>query len=141
MQAINKIDVQWQEDGSAVLLARVCADDATGAATGVPGEGNWIKQADLTSIGIKVFDLSGTTPDTATVDTTQTISDVIVDTPVTTSTLWTKDYTGFNYKARLPYGYFPTANRVYRIEIRFVTTGDSRWTCVWEGPAFGVKGS
>lgn len=139
MNAITKIIAEFQEDGTAVVLARVCADDGTGAATGVDGEGNWIKVADLTSITRTVYDLTlGTT---IAGPTTLTLADVIFDTPVTSRTLWTLDFVGWNLKDRLPATSFPTGGNRYLVEYLFVTTGSSKWALQAEGIASPVKGS
>lgn len=143
MNAIDKITAQWQEDGSATLLARVTARDGTGAATGVPGEGNWIKQADLSTITCKVFDRTPgyATPDTAIATPTVTISSAIQDTPVTSDAIWTVDLVGYNFLFDVAGTNFPTGGHTYRVELYFTTTGSKTWTIAYEGVAVPVVGS
>ncbi len=141
MTTLDKITIAWQEDGSATALARVCARDATGAWTGVPGEGNWIKQADLASITAKVFDRNGTTPDTPITTPTVTISSAIQDTPVTDKKIWDLDDTGYNFLFDLAGTNFPTGSHKYLVELYFATTGGSTWCLAYEGIASPVVGS
>lgn len=141
MTNLEKIKVVWQEDGSATCLARVCARDATGAATGVSGEGNWIKQADLSSITCKIFDRSSATPDTATSSPAVTISTSIIDTPVTDGKIWTVDSTGYNFLFDVAPTAFTTSGHKYLVEFYFTTTGGTKWTIPFEGIAMTVVGS
>ena len=131
--------VVWREDGGCTLLARVTARDATGAYTGVRGEGNWIKQADLaaqgTGITCAVFDRSSATPDTAVTTPTVTITSAIQDTPVTNGYVWDVDDVGYNFLLDLAGTLFPTGGKLYRVEITFTTTRSTVWTDIWEGPA------
>lgn len=132
--SINK--AEWHEDGGCTLLARVCARDATGAATGVRGEGRWLKQADLSSISYSVFDRSSSTPETATSGPTSlTISTVIQDTPVTNGEIWDVDEVGYNFVADMAGTLFPTGGHQYSVEVTFTTTGGTTWTEEWKGPA------
>lgn len=140
MTNLDKITVGWQEDGSATCLARVCARDATGAATGVDGEGKWIKQADLSTITCKVFDRTAgyATPDTAISSPTVTISSAIIDTPVTATTIWDVDSTGYNFLFDMAATSFPTGGHKYLVEFAFVTTGSTKWILAYEGIASPV---
>lgn len=137
----NPIQVTWNEDGSATVLGRVTARDGSGTATGVRGEGNWLQQADLSSITCSVFDLSSETPDTAIATPTITISSVIVDSPVSTTVLWTEDTTGYNFIVDLAASNFPTGNNVYRVEFKFTTTGSAVFWGIYEGRAVPVRTS
>lgn len=136
---LSPFKVIWREDGGCTLLARVTARDGTGAWTGVRGEGNWVKQADLaaqgTGITCSVFDRSAATPDTATATPTVTITSAIQDTPVTNGYLWDVDDVGWNFLFDLAGTNFPTGGKLYRIEVTFTTTGSVSWTDIWEGPA------
>ena len=141
MSAVDRIQVVWQEDGSATVLARVCARDATGAATGISSEGNWIKRADLTSIACNVFDNTSATPDTAIATPSVTISSAIQDTPVTDGIIWSIDTTGYNFIFDMAATCFPTGGHEYQIEFPFVTTGGGKWTLVYIGPASPIRSS
>lgn len=145
MTTLGKISVSWQEDGSATVLARITARDGTGAYTGVRGEGNWVKQADLSAVTYKVFDTSDTwpTPTTATSSGTVTISTSIIDTPVTDGHIWDvdDDTVGYNFLLDLPGSCFPTGDHRYLVEVYFTSTGGSTWAVQWEGVAAALNGS
>lgn len=81
------------------LLARVCSDDATGAASPVDKDGKLLQQADISSISIKAFTAGTTTQ----VGSTQTpaASDVISNTLQTTG-IWEELPRGGNFKYTLP---------------------------------------
>ncbi len=140
MTTLDKITITWQEDGSATALARVCARDATGAAIGVLGEGNWIKQADLSTITCKVFDRSGATPDIATAAPAVSIPSVILDAPVTNGLIWDVDNVGYNFLCDLAGTNFPTGGHKYLVAFYFTTTGGSTWAIQYEGIASPVAG-
>lgn len=141
MSRVQDFPVEFREDGTALCLARVTADDATGSATGISGEGYWIKQADLYSITCAVYDESSSTPDTAIATPTITISSVIIDTPVTDGILWTVDRTGYNFKCRMAASSFPNGNHKYRIEFKFTTTGSYVFWVNYTGTAKAVRTS
>lgn len=121
----------WQQNGTCILLGRITAADGTGAATGGAGEGNWIKQADISAITCKVFDrsVSGSTPTTVSITTA-----AILDTPVTSSVLWTQDAVGYNFEFTLPATAFPSAHS-YQVEVKITTTGGAVAYGKWEGSA------
>jgi hypothetical protein len=127
MSAAQVWQAKVNEDGTATLLGRVTARDGTG--TSVTGEGKCLKQADLSSITAKVFDLhDGTTTYTATL----TISSVVFDS-LQVDAIWNlaADSNGYNFLADLPTTAFPTGGRTYRAEAKFTTTGGTvgwgRW--------------
>jgi hypothetical protein len=126
----------WRNDGSATLLGRVTARNGTGAATGVAGEGNYIKQADVSAIAANAFDMSAA-PDTA--SALAIAVSAILDTPITTSVLWTADKTGYNFLFDIPPGTFANGNHTYRIEIKITLTGGAVLWGVFEGPALKVQ--
>ena len=133
--AVNTIQVKWQEDGSATCLGRLVAEDGTGAWTGIIGEGNWLKQADLSTITCAVFDLDSATPTVATVTPTVTISSAIQDTPVTDGKIWDLDDVGYNFKHGLASTVFPTGGNRYRVEYKITTTGSAVGWAKFEGVA------
>lgn len=110
--------VIWQEDGTATVLARFAGRQGSGAATGVAGEGKWVRQVDLLSITVRVFD--ETTGEEIT-DGAQTvaIADVILDVPVTSTELWTADTVGYNFLHDLAAEYFPDGGHHYRAEYKY----------------------
>lgn len=133
--------VTWREDGSATVLGRLTARNGTGAATGVAGEGNWLKQADVSTITCAVYDLDSATPSTAISTPTVTVSSAVLDTPVTTTVLWTVDTTGYNFIHDLAATAFPTGSRRYSVEYKVTLTGGAVLWGVYEGQARPVRTS
>lgn len=133
--------VDWQEDGSATVLGRITARNGSGSATGVNGEGNWLEQADISTITCKIFDLDGEDPDTPTETPTVTVADVVLDTPVTSNAIWTKDSTGYNFLHDLAASYFATGGNRYRIEYKVTLTGGTVFHGTYEGQARSIRGS
>lgn len=132
------VRVWWREDGTATCLARVTARDASGAATGVSGEGKWIMQADVSTITCAVYDRNSTTPDTAIATPTVTISSAILDIPVTNGQIWPIDSTGYNFIYDMLPAHFPTGDRTYRVEFKLTTTGGAVAWLLYEGIAESV---
>jgi hypothetical protein len=123
---------RWQEDGTAIVKARVAAHDGTGKSTGIPGEGYFLKQADLSTITCLVYDVTGA----ANVATPSvTISSAISDTPITTQALWRKGNPGYNFSHTLAASNFPTGGSTYRVEYKFTTTGSTVFWLKIEGVA------
>jgi hypothetical protein len=141
MSSPTIIACEFWEDGAATCLARVTADDASGSATGISGEGKWIRQADLSSISCAVFDESSSTPDTAIATPSIVVSSVIIDTPVTDGVLWDVDPIGYNFKCVMAAASFPTGSHIYRIEFKFTTTGSAVFWVVFRGSAKPVRTS
>lgn len=133
--------VQWNEDGSATALGRITARNGSGAATGKDGEGNFLQQADVTSIAAKVFDLDSETPNTPTDTETLTVSSVVLDTVVTTNVIWTKDSIGYNFLHDLSHTYFPEGGRRYRVEYKVVLADDQQFHGSYSGPASPIRSS
>jgi hypothetical protein len=111
-------EVQWREDGSATALARLTARHGTGTATGINGEGKWVKRADLASVSYRVFNETTNAEVTAGAQSL-TVADVVVDTPVTSQEIWTQDTTGYNFLHDLPPTSFPDGGHIYRVEYKF----------------------
>jgi hypothetical protein len=147
MTAPTKISVTWREDGTATVLGRLVSRSGSGSATGVAGEGNFVQQADLSSITCAVFDLSGGTPDTSIATPTITVSTDVLDTVVTTTVIWTADgtgsaaVTGYNFLVDLAASNFPKGGHVYSVEFTITATGGGVSKAVYEGPARAVRGS
>lgn len=136
--SVNTIQVTWREDGSATCLGRLTAEDGTGEWTGVNGEGNFLKQADISTITCAVFDLDSSTPTTAASTPTVTISSAIQDPPVTDGKIWDVDDIGYNFKHTLASTVFTTGGHRYRVEYKTTLTGGSVGWAVFEGQAEGV---
>lgn len=133
--------VEWSEDGDATALGRITARNGSGAATGVDGEGNWLQQADVSTITCKVFDLNSATPDTPIATPTVTVSTSVLDTPATTNVIWTKDSTGYNFLHDLAASNFPTGEHWYRVEYTVTLSGGAVFHGVYEGPARSIRSS
>lgn len=133
--------VSWNEDGDATVLGRITARDGSGSATGKNGEGNWLQQADVSSITRNVFDLDGGTPNTATDSDSLTVATVVLDTPITTNVIWTLDTTGYNFLDDVPAARFPTGGRRYRIEYVVTLAGGAVFHGNYEGQAKPIRSS
>ena len=128
--------VNWKEDSTAEVLARVTARNGSGSATGVNGEGNWLQQADISSIACNVYNLTsdpdGDSPNNI---GPLTVSSVIVDTPVTSQAAWTIDTVGYNFIHTIAGTVFPTGGSIYRVEYLFTLSGGATFFEYFEGPA------
>lgn len=137
--------VNWKEDGDCTVLGRVTARNGSGAATGIDGEGNFVQQADVSSILFKIFDLDSDDPTTATngsgAGESLTVSSIILDTVVTTNVIWTKDETGYNFLHDIAASYFPHPNREYEVEYKFTLSGGAIFHGVYTGLTIPVRGS
>jgi len=92
------------EDSQPHLLSRFTKSNGVNA-----------QQADVASIALKVFDLDSDTPNTATVTRALTVASVVFDTLQTS--LWTRDSTGYNFKAQLASTDLPDGARRYLVEV------------------------
>lgn len=133
--------VHWHEDSSATVLGRITARNGSGAKTGVDGEGKWLQQADISAITCKVFALDGSTPNTPSATPTVTVSSDVLDTPVATDTIWTKDDVGYNFIHDLASTLFATGGHRYRIEYKVTLSGGAVFHGVYEGTAQPIRGS
>lgn len=132
---MTQFHVSWNEDGSATVVARLTARAGTGTATGVSGEGNWIKQADLTSITCAVYDLNSSTPGTAITSPTVTVATAVQDSPVTNGAIWPLDQTGWNFYHDLAETNFPTSDHRYRVVYTVTPTAGGVFWGAFEGIA------
>lgn len=133
------IEVVWNEDATNTVIGRITARDGTGTATGVAGEGKWLKQADISTITCKVIDEE---TETTIITPTVTISSAVIDTPVTATTIWTADgtdnVTGYNFMFDIPPTGFPTGGKIVRAEFKVTTTGSAVHWLRYRGPVSGV---
>lgn len=136
-----EFQIEWAEDGSADVLARITARDATGEATGVAGEGRWLKVADISTITCKVFNIDSSTPDTAIATPTVDKTTDVLDTPVTTDEIWTKDSVGYNFLHSLAASNFPEGSKVFSVEYEVTLTGGGKFHGVFSGPARPIRTS
>lgn len=135
---VETIQVKWREDGSATCLGRLTAEDGTGEWTGVNGEGNWLKVADISTITCAVFDMDSSTPTVASATPTVTVATAVQDTPVTDGKIWDVDDVGYNFKHTLAASVFPTGGHRVRCEYKVTTTGSTVGWAVFEGAVEGV---
>lgn len=117
------------EDGGATCLARVRGAD-----------GNYITQASLIGITYKAFDLSSSTPDTATSTGTVSIASSVFDT-LQTDSMWTTDDTGYNYRHTIPASVLATGDHVYRVEYKFDSVSGEDFFLVFELLAQAIRSS
>lgn len=113
----------WFEDGSALVMGRLCGHDATGSASPEAGEGLLYLKIDVASITCAVYDLTGTTPGTPVVSPTVTVASAVYDTLQTADNLWSMDSHGYNFRHELPTTAFPTADHTYLVRYTVVSTG------------------
>lgn len=140
MSAQRVFKVVWHEDGSATALGRATARNGSGGATGMRGEGSWLKQADVSTITCAVYDKSSSTPETAIATPTVTVSTSVIDSPVTSNEIWTEDTTGYNFLHDLAASNFPTGDHVYRVSYTWTLSGGESFHASYEGralPKFG----
>lgn len=140
----SEFHVVWNEDAGATVLGRIAARNASGAQTGVSGEGRWIKQADVSSITCKVFDLDSATQDVAIATPTVTVAEAVLDTPLTSAdsnSVWTKDSYGYNFIHDLAASCFPTGGHAYRVEYEVTLAGGAKFHGAYSGVAKPIRGS
>lgn len=135
-------ELTFQEDGTVVVYGRLTARDGSGSATGVSGEGKWIQQADLSTLTWKAFTSSdgGTTWSEVT-SASLTVSDVVINTPVTTNVDWTRDTVGYNFRHTIASTVFTTGGVLGRVEYKATTTGGAVIWGVGQGPVRKVETS
>lgn len=105
------------EDADLVLLSRVRSID-----------GAYITQSSISSIALKVYDLS----DASLVGSSAlTVSNVVFDT-LQKDDRWTVDSLGYNFRATVPAAFFPTGGRDYRVEVIFTPTAGGTFPIVAE---------
>ena len=132
MATTEPIKATVWEDGGAALMARVVGNSATA-----------ITQAAITSISYSVFDLSGTTPNTAITGysaVSLTVADVVYDT-LQTDARWTADSTGYNFRHDIAAAVFATGGHRYRIEYKFTPATGSVFWLVYEITAKSLRTS
>jgi hypothetical protein len=121
---MKNFDVVFDALGVAPVFARMACDEGTGTYTGIPGEGNWLKQADVSTIAYTVTDI--TYPDNESevvASTSLTVSAVLSDTPTNTARNWKVDQIGYNFSHKVPAASFPTRGNRYRVSYAVTTTG------------------
>jgi len=132
-------EIQFNEDSGVTIMGRITARNGSGAATGEDGEGNWLQQADISSITLAVFDLEA--PTTTYAEETLVVGDTILDTPVSTNVIWTKDSVGYNFIHDLAASNFPTGGSIVRAEYKVTLAGGNVVFGVYEGPVCGINTS
>ena len=110
-------DSHW-EDADLVLMARIKGIDRQN-----------ILQSTISSIAQKVYDLNSGSQVGVTV--ALVVADVIFDT-LQTDARWTKDATGYNFRATIAGTYFPNGDTDYRVEILFTPATGSAFPFVSE---------
>lgn len=88
--------------------------------------GSYITQAAISSIRVKVFDLS--TTDQVGVDYNPLVSAVVYDTLQPT---WSEDKTGFNLAIPMAGSYVPNGAVEYQVEIKFTPVSGNTFYIIW----------
>lgn len=123
----------YRAGGQASHYARITAANGSGSATGVDGEGKYIQQADVSSITLTVIDK--TSKETVIDEQSLTVSQVLLDTPVSSTQVWTQGGS-YNFKHDMPAGSFPDPNHVYWTRYTITLTGGlDPVFLIFEGPA------
>lgn len=130
--------VRFREDSTATVLARITARNGSGAATGRNGEGKFLQQANVSSISYALYNLSSSTPTTATETGTLMVSSVVLDTVVTSQELWPLDTIGYNFLTDIPATWIATGGDEYQLEYKFTLTGGEVFFLVFKD-AEGAK--
>src|SRR5262245_55863405 len=128
------------EDGSFTILGLITARVGTGVDAPDPTEGKLIKQADLTSITIAVYDPLGDVPDTPLFTVSPMIADVIYDTLQTTG-VWGLLSNGGNFLYDVPATWVPNGGQSYRIQAKFTTVDGAVAWGLWEPEVTELMGS
>ena len=92
----------WEDCGAAFLI-HVVGNDAAD-----------ITQASITGITCKVFDSSGTSVATPSIDKSTSVKDTLQ-----TDARWTEDSTGYNFIHDMPDTVFTTGGEYYTVEYKF----------------------
>ncbi len=124
--AIYPLATVFRANSTNYVRCRMAAPDGTGTATGVASEGKWLKQADFTGdITRTIYDLSSANPTLAVSTATVTVSSAIQDTPVTATTEWAEDATGWNFKDAISASVMTSRGHQYRVVYSGTVTGDA----------------
>lgn len=122
MASVSFANATVWEDSNPVFLARIRGQD-----------GNYITQSSLSSITPYI-----TLGSTITTLTALTISSVVFDT-LQVDARWTVDTIGYNFRHTLPAIAFPTGDRIYRLEYKFVTSASEVFPVVTNIHVLGVN--
>ncbi len=100
--------------------------------------GGYATQATVSSISLKVFDLSSGAQvgDTLALLVSAAVFDVLQ-----TDVRWTADDTGYNFRVTIDGDYFPTGDRDYRVEVLFTPTSGKPYPLVTEISVQNLMGS
>ena len=128
MEATDILTATIWEDGDATEMARFQVDGANGV------------QADVTSIERQIFNITGSTPDTALFTDAITVNDAVFDT-LQTDDRWDADSTGYNFRDRIPGSKFASGACTYRVEYWFTGSSSEKFPIVYEHPARAVLSS
>lgn len=132
----KQIETQWQAGSVNTFLGRLTAIDGTGQPTGVRGEGNWLKQADVSTMAYAVYDITDQDSVTTVVSSTSlTVSTVLSDTPSNNTARWPNDGIGYNLTHSIPAASFPTRGNRYRVVYTVTLTSGSASQIVVQGEA------
>lgn len=124
-------EIHVKAGNDASIMGRITARNGGGASTGVDGEGNWVQQADVSTVTYEMFDLDA--PTTAYASGTLVVATVIDDTP-TDDNVWTKDGTGYNFVHDIAASNFTDSGSIVRIEYTVTLAGGAVIKGEYQGP-------
>lgn len=101
--------------------------------------GDYIVQADITSIAWKVYDLADTSTTVAT--GTCVVASTVSNSLVTGDSRWTRDDTGYNWIYTMAGTSFPTGKRTYWVEFTFTPASGGAFVVVFKHYAEAIYGS
>lgn len=114
------------EDSGFSLMARIYGQAATP-----------ITQSTISSVALKVFDVSSST---SVATATPVVATCIFDT-LQTDAYWTKDATGYNFRYSTLASQVPNGGSRYRFEFTFTPTSGAVFPVVFEVPTMDLYGS
>lgn len=121
-----------KEDTDAVFLARL--RNVAGAL---------VTQATLSSIAVRVYDVSSSTPTTAVYSASAVVADTVFDAlqgADGADARWPVDNTGYNFRHTLDKAAFPTGDHLYWILYWFTPVSGNAFPVKFVGPAEKVLG-
>lgn len=124
--------VQFFEDGSTLLMARVTERPLSPTGAGTP-----FVQANFIAITLTIYDLTTGDVVTGFNGLALTIANVIFD----ALQGWDVDTTGHNFRVTIGPTGFSTGGHKYRAEVKLTHTDGRVGFALWEGPATHVYGS
>ncbi len=112
--------------------------------------GSLALQADITAVYAEVWQYDSYQDAVGDTNGTQVLGEIayatanVIFNALQTGGMWTRDATGYNFKATVPASYFPTGGKYYRVEFRFDRAAageDDFYLAPWILRALPIAGS